>query len=184
MIKACVICGAEYKIRPGRGARSKCCSRTCLGQYNGTLRRTLTVADFLIASTDTPGCWEWPGIRHRQGYGRTKHNGKTAFVHRRAWEITNGPIPAGINVLHSCDNPPCCRPSHLFLGTTLDNARDAVQKGRQAQGTRSGSSKLNERSVLEIRASSLGARALARQHGLKSHHTITAIRQRRTWRHI
>lgn len=70
-------------------------------------------------------CWEWSGSRDRKGYGF----GDGGRAHRLAWEWENGPVPAGLMVLHRCDNPPCCNPKHLFVGTALDNARDALAKG-------------------------------------------------------
>ena len=85
------------------------------------------------------GCWEWTGPRVGRGYGKTTWHSRSARSHRVAWEITYGPIPTGLAVLHHCDNPLCCRPDHLFLGTLADNNRDMRSKGRQAHGDRSGS---------------------------------------------
>ncbi len=76
------------------------------------------------------GCWLWTGARRRDGYGTIWFNGRPEAVHRVAWMLSNGPIPDGLFVCHTCDNPPCCRPSHLFLGTPADNTRDSVTKGR------------------------------------------------------
>jgi hypothetical protein len=78
-------------------------------------------------------CWEWQGPRLPKGYGYLSARGRAGceYAHRIAWEITNGAIPAGVFVLHHCDNPPCCNPAHLWLGTSGDNNRDAVRKGRQ-----------------------------------------------------
>lgn len=76
------------------------------------------------------GCWVWNGLRHRQGYGYTTVIGKPTLAHRAAWEAANGPIPYGLLVCHACDNPPCIYVGHLFLGTQLDNVRDAWEKGR------------------------------------------------------
>jgi len=71
-------------------------------------------------------CWEWEGSRFPSGYGRLKR----MRAHRAVWEAVYGPIPAGLCVLHRCDNPPCVRPDHLRLGTQADNMRDRASKGR------------------------------------------------------
>lgn len=84
-------------------------------------------------------CWLWTGPKVGRGYGKTHWNGKTARAHRVAWEITYGPIADGMCVLHKCDNPACCRPDHLFLGTYADNNRDMKKKGRTARGEQNGS---------------------------------------------
>jgi hypothetical protein len=77
-------------------------------------------------------CWPWTGARTSWGYGNTRVDGKTVGTHRVAWQLTHGPIPAGMSVLHRCDNPPCCNPRHLFLGSPLDNKADSIAKGRDA----------------------------------------------------
>ena len=78
------------------------------------------------------GCWIWLGAL-RCGYGHISWENKPALVHRVMWVLTNGPIPDGMNVCHKCDTPPCCNPTHLFLGTDQDNVHDAVRKGRHAR---------------------------------------------------
>lgn len=76
-------------------------------------------------------CWIWTGGKKRKGYGAVSYHGKTDRSHRLAWRLTNGPIPPETPcVLHRCDNPPCCNPSHLFLGDNAANTRDMVAKGR------------------------------------------------------
>jgi DNA-binding MarR family transcriptional regulator len=79
------------------------------------------------------GCWLWLGHRDRGGYGSASYQGKTMGAHRVAYLTEVGPIPEGLWVLHKCDNPPCVRPDHLFLGTVADNNADAIAKGRQAR---------------------------------------------------
>jgi hypothetical protein len=77
-------------------------------------------------------CWIYEGARTRFGHGSVQWNGKKTTAHRAMWMQTNGPIPEGLCVLHRCDNPPCVRPDHLFLGTKRDNTADMWSKGRQA----------------------------------------------------
>lgn len=79
----------------------------------------------------TDRCWVWNGsLFSGSPYGQVKQNGKTKQVHRVSWELHFGAIPDGLCVCHKCDNPPCVRPDHLFLGTNHDNVMDSVMKGR------------------------------------------------------
>lgn len=84
------------------------------------------------------GCWPWTGSTYPasgsaiSGYGHTRRGDENGYAHRDAWEFANGKSPGGLCVLHRCDNPICCKPGHLFLGTVGDNARDRAAKGRSA----------------------------------------------------
>lgn len=77
-------------------------------------------------------CWMWSAkAKHPFGYGRmTAGRGVNLKAHQIAWTLENGPIPAGMCVLHECDEPSCCNPKHLFLGTKADNTEDMIGKGR------------------------------------------------------
>ena len=78
-------------------------------------------------------CWEWGGYTNPSGYGQTRiggRNGKAILAHRLSWLVYIGEIPDGMHILHKCDNPPCCNPSHLFAGTNTDNIIDRVKKNR------------------------------------------------------
>jgi len=83
---------------------------------------------------DSDKCWLWIGPTSNGRYGALGVGSKPKEVrfkaHRIAWEIFFGPIPEGMKVLHTCDNPPCVNPFHLFLGTQKDNTQDAIRKGR------------------------------------------------------
>ena len=122
--------------------------------------------------------------------GELKLKGYLEKPPRIAYELTYGPIPAGMNACHVCDNPICCRPDHLFLGTQVDNIRDMHNKGRQSKpreghwvGAKNASAKLTDVAVREIRTSDEGINALALRFGV-SRATIKRVRQRKTWAEI
>ncbi len=107
-----------------------------------------------IHRTDNPDdCWEWTGTGRVDGYGQVTWEHRKYGCHRVAWELAFGDIPEGMNVLHKCDNPPCCNPAHLFLGTAEDNNRDRSMKGRTVSrpGELHHGAKLTQSDVIEIR---------------------------------
>lgn len=85
-------------------------------------------------SSTKSGCVKWSGACGERGHGMIRIRGKVVGAHRVSWMIANGDIPDGLFVLHRCDNPPCVKPSHLFLGTQADNMEDMRAKGRDRTG--------------------------------------------------
>lgn len=83
---------------------------------------------------DLGACWEWLGGGNGKGYGQMRVNYQHITTHKMAWELTNGEIPKGLRVMHKCENSLCCNPAHLFLGTTKDNAKSMIKKGRTSTG--------------------------------------------------
>lgn len=131
------------------------------------------------------GCFLWLASVNEWGYGTLRWHGATRRAHRLMWELQNGPITDGRQVLHKCDNPACINPKHLRIGTNADNVADKVSKGRQAKlkGSETGAAKLTEKEVLEIRASSKTQRALGLKYGV-TQSAIHCILARKCWTHI
>lgn len=137
------------------------------------------------------GCWLWIGSTNKNGYGKLGvEGGKTISAHRTAWLLLKGNIPDGLCVLHRCDTRACVNPEHLFLGTKLDNTKDAISKGRHnpsggdwSVGEQCSWHKLTSSQVIDIRRDSRKYKELAKAYGV-SLGTINAIRQRRNWKHL
>ncbi len=89
---------------------------------------------FLKYVRKTEGCWLWLAYKTKRGYGQFSINKKSFRANRISYELFVGKIPDGLFVCHSCDNPPCVNPDHLWLGTQLDNVIDRDRKGRQCRG--------------------------------------------------
>ncbi len=84
-----------------------------------------------VAVAEPDDCWPWKGYRSKKGYGRVKAGFSLVHAHRLAYFHATGQMPSSDRmVCHRCDNPPCCNPKHLFLGTAATNNRDKMLKGR------------------------------------------------------
>lgn len=137
-----------------------------------------------------PGCWEWQGRCETNGYARIKRkqSRQQVAVHRLSWEMVNGPIPDGLDVLHKCDNRKCVRPSHLFLGTDVDNMQDMLKKGRanKARGERHGNAELVEQDIRAIRKlyeAGSTLKEIADGYGISEMHASRIVRRLR-WAHV
>ena len=130
----------------------------------------------------TDNCWFWIGGKGKNGYG-SFWDKKTKSAHRFSWELHNGLITNDLCVLHTCDNPLCVNPNHLFLGTRLDNMRDRDTKQRQARGENNGRHKLLESDIKLIRNSNLSISKLAKQFSV-SKFTINAVKQKKYWKSV
>lgn len=132
-------------------------------------------------------CWPWKGGTVPGGYGLMKVCGRQRVAHCVAYETWVGPIPEGKILLHSCDNPPCCNPSHLSPGTTKSNSDDAYAKGRLMHGDGSYQAKLTDAAVAKIRADYAAGKAtlkaFAALHGTSQRAVWNAV-HRVTWRHV
>lgn len=175
----CETCGASFMGWTGRN-RNRYCSRECYHAQD----RARAIIRFWSRVKKTATCWLWTGRRDKDGYG-TSGIGR---ANRVAWEYTHGPVPEGLSILHSCDNPPCVRPDHLYAGTPAKNMEDRAQRGHYDIGEAHPMAILTETKVHEIRATYVprkngGMIALGQRFGVGTS-TIQAIISRKIWKHI
>ena len=145
-----------------------------------------TLVERFWSKVDKSGdCWVWTAGTSPLGYGRIYVNpGGPQLAHRVSWQLAHGLIPEGLYVCHHCDNPPCVRPEHLYVGTDLDNVRDMMNRGRgfRARGDQHGKTKLSEEQVQEIhrlRRSGLLQREIADRFGVHSAHISRVLNGKR-----
>jgi len=148
------------------------------------------------------GCWVWTGPINEHGYGVFNVSPDKYYAHRVSWLIHNGPIPKGVFACHKCDNPPCIRPDHLFLGGYAENAADASSKGRfkrngetlnrlRAEGKCMGEAHYNrvltEENVREILRDYVPRKVtcahFAKKFGV-CYQSIHEVITRKTWKHV
>lgn len=133
------------------------------------------------------GCWIWTAGKDKDGYGVITQSSKMKKAHRVSYEWAKGPIPEGMQVLHSCDTPSCVNPEHLSVGTTQANQQDKMNKHREAKGEVQGSAKLTAEQVIAIReeyaAGGIGTRPLAKKFKIGRTQLVRIIR-REDWKHI
>ena len=133
------------------------------------------------------GCWEWTGAKDRDGYGVFGHHrSKQIRAHRASYELKFGEVKDGVLVFHSCDNPSCINPDHLFLGSPKDNTQDMMKKGRMIalRGEAHPGAKLTKQKVIEIRARrSAGEKlsVLANEFGVSFQHISDIYRRSNLW---
>ncbi len=135
-------------------------------------------------------CWNWIASRNKRGYGQfVPKAGVNLRSHRVAYYLGYGVEPGELKVCHRCDNPACCNPSHLFLGTQQDNLADARAKGRMKdtmsknKGERNGRAKLTREKVREVRRASGTITELSQRFGV-SRMTIWKVRRHELWPHV
>lgn len=144
------------------------------------------------SSPNECGCVIWKSSLRPDGYGEIYHEGRLWRAHRLAWTLTNGDIPSGYHVCHSCDVPACINPDHLFLGTDADNMRDKVRKGRQprgevvgliTRGEKNGCAKITEADAIAIKAATGLQREIGARYGI-TQSAVSLIKLGKNWSHL
>jgi len=166
IFKNCTTCGERFIAGSGI---AKFCSDFCHMESN---------------TKRSDGCWYWIGGKDKDGYGIARFSGRRRVkVHRVAYEMAKGKIPEGLMVCHSCDNPGCVNPNHLFPGTALINKQDSVSKKRHVHGEAVHKAKLKEADVLAILEDGRNRQIVAAAYSV-SPELIDAIRKRQIWKHL
>lgn len=198
--KRCAKCGnskpeTEFRLRKSGLRWSYCreCEKKYLSDYGKRrpIEKDVEIdADWFwskVNKSECGQCWEWTGTCSRK-YGVFNIRSRVLQAHRTAYRLSKGEIPDGLQVLHKCDNPPCCNPSHLFLGTFKDNMDDKCAKNRQMgpRGELCALAKLTAADVSQIRevwANGGTIKGIARERKM-SPSAIGQIVRRETWKHI
>ncbi len=184
----CKFCDNTFEVTPSRLSKRipKYCSWKCCMAW----KKKRAIKRFWNRVDRGSSCWIWTGRVTNSGYGITcSPQGQHTTAHRRAWELTRGTIPSGMEVCHNCpdgDNRLCCNPDHLWLGTRKENAQDSVNKGTSSRGEHHPHSKLTNEQVKQIRRlreEGQNCTTIAKQFGV-SRPVISEICAGKRWKHV
>lgn len=179
--KVCAGCGNVF--HPERQRTLYCCAKTNSIPADVDPRSFWPMVDLGTSTI----CWRWKGTLSKFGHGRFRFAGKSYYAHRVAWTLINGQNPAGKMVCHTCDNPLCCNPSHLFVGSSTDNNRDRASKNRggagRSYGEDHGCSKLTTAQAMEIKAATGRHEDIGARFGVRGT-TVCRIKSGKRWPHL
>lgn len=188
--KPCAHCGETF-YRDVRNTwayweRAKYCSSRCAGAAHSkrSAERRPTLREAWNARVIRgEGCWGWRGCTDKDGYPLLAYKRKMLRANRVALELDSRPLEPNQYACHTCDNPSCVNPAHLYPGSPAQNMRDAISRGRTQRGAKQHCAKLSENDVREIRASGAATNELASRYGV-SPSNILMVRARKTWKHV
>lgn len=163
-------------------------SPVAVSSHSGSFRGLSAEERFNKSVVKTDGCWIWKASKDKNGYGIFRGMiGSVMFTraHRYSYALHTGDLLIGMQALHTCDNPSCVNPEHLFSGTNADNMRDKAQKGRVKVpvGEKHGKAILTARQVQRILKDPRPYAEIATQYNVASS-TIGSIKQRVSWKHL
>jgi hypothetical protein len=163
-------------------------SPVAVASHSGMFRGLSAEERFAKSVEKTEGCWVWKASKDKNGYGIFRGMiGQTEFTraHRFSYALHTGDLLIGMQALHTCDNPSCVNPAHLFSGTNADNMRDKAEKGRSRvpTGEKHGKAILTEKQARRILKDPRPYTEIATQYNVKPS-TIGSIKQRVSWKHL
>jgi hypothetical protein len=191
----CAECGAQverlYTMTEARKGSPQYCTKECFSKAlkKRSAKRLGKRFWSKVAIADKEECWLWQGMLKPSGYGYfNSRRGETTLAHRHAYMLETGKkIDSSVHICHSCDNPRCVNPAHLWEGDPRSNYDDMVSKGRRVyaplRGQASPHSRLTEAQAREVLQSPLGNKQLADKFGVSSS-AIWLIRNGKNWRHL
>jgi hypothetical protein len=143
---------------------------------------------FMAHVAQGPGCWLWQASTMNSGYGQFGHRGTMRQAHRVSYELHVGPIPAGLSILHSCDDKLCVNPAHLRPGTHSENIKEAYSRGRRAKPDLRGENHprasitfLDAIRMRDLRSAGMAVTDIARRYGVKRS-LVSDVVTGRCWR--
>lgn len=188
----CFMCGKDfdrgYPISASRSSRPQFCGSECRN-LRSTIEKEKNLENRFWEKASigfSDECWPWAGRVSEQGYGVFDYQGRPQIASRISYWLATGVEPGDLDVCHSCDNPPCVNPKHLWLGTASDNMKDASSKGRVTgainprKGRDVNTCRLEEEEVRHVRRSTLSRKELATLYGVSSN-AIRLIQLRVNW---
>jgi len=187
-MKKCNMCGKEFFKPPHCGNQRwddrKYCSLKCYYQLSKNKPEDVWKQ---INRKSEDECWEWIGKSLSKGYGHLRINNKDCYSHRMVYIETYGSIPEGLCILHTCNNPKCCNPKHLYVGTHADNMEQMSKDGRSNMGEKHPNSRLSNQIIIKIRflysTGKYSQKCLGKMVGV-SQGQISRIIKKDGWKHI
>lgn len=183
----CAVCGSSFHphTKPKNAPPSRYCSYACNRADWGRTKKDPQARFWAkVDKSGDGGCWNWTRSVSKSGYGAFGVTPKDIrYAHRYAWETLVGPIPDGLCLLHSCDNPRCVNPAHLRVGNRTENSQDRTERGRVPKGEFAGQAKITEAVAKAIKDDPRPQAEIAKEAGVTQGH-VSRIKSGQVWGHL